>query len=177
VLICAVALFGGQFAATGSLTYLWVGGGVIFLDLFRYVNSSQLAKVRNTMRASLEDFVDETEDEQPIGTKTGAGVDVYGDFRQRFGLFVRVRNALIRQRVRAHLISGIEFEMAVFIVAPLTTLVVAVPVGAGVLLLGFELLLIYKLLTATRSYTRHLQHTVQHRQVGDRLEAGLGVQL
>ena len=75
----------------------------------------------------------------------------------RFALFVRLRNTLVRQRVRAHLVSGIEFEMAVFIVAPLTGMVIGVPVVAGGLLLVFELLLIYKLLTAARSYTRHLQ--------------------
>jgi phosphatidylglycerophosphate synthase len=170
-LICAIGLFGGQFAATGRLAYLWVGGGVIFLDLFRYVNSAQLAKVRGTMRAELALYTGEPVD-QPEPT---ADDNVDPDFNRRFGLFARVRNALIRQRVRAHLISGIEFEMAVFIIAPLTTLVLAVPITAGALLIAFELLLIYKLLAATRSYPRRLQDAMQHRHVGDRLEAELSV--
>jgi phosphatidylglycerophosphate synthase len=169
VLICAVALFGGQFARGGELGYLWVGGAVIFLDMFRYVNSAQLGKVRTAMRLEIavargEDarvaFVEETMAEHPVGAVPAADgpvVDVYGDFRARFGLFVRLRNALIRQRVRAHLVSGIEFEMAVFIVGPLTGLVIGVPIVAGALLVLFELLLIYKLLSATRSYTRHLR--------------------
>jgi phosphatidylglycerophosphate synthase len=167
VLICAVALFGGQFARSGDLAYLWVGGAVIFLDMFRYVNSAQLGKVRAAMRLEIavargEDgrvaFVEETVAEHPVGAVAdGSVVDVYGDFRARFGLFVRLRNALVRQRVRAHLVSGIEFEMAVFIVGPLTGLVIGVPIVAGALLVLFELLLIYKLLSATRSYTRHLR--------------------
>jgi phosphatidylglycerophosphate synthase len=169
VLICAVALFGGQFARSGDLAYLWVGGAVIFLDMFRYVNSAQLGKVRAAMRQEIEvargedgrvAFVEETVAEHPVGAVAAADgpvVDVYGDFRARFGLFVRLRNALVRQRVRAHLVSGIEFEMAVFIVGPLTGLVIGVPIVAGALLVLFELLLIYKLLSATRSYTRHLR--------------------
>jgi phosphatidylglycerophosphate synthase len=169
VLICAVALFGAQFAGSGDLAYLWAGGTVIFLDMFRYVNSAQLAKVRATMRLEIalargEDgriaFVEETVAQHPAGAAPdgdGPVVDVYGEFRARFGLFVRLRNTLVRQRVRAHLVSGIEFEMAAFIVGPLTGLVVGVPVVAGALLVLFELLLIYKLLTAARSYTRHLQ--------------------
>jgi phosphatidylglycerophosphate synthase len=164
VLICAVALFGAQFAGTGDLAFLWVGGAVIFLDMFRYVNSAQLAKVRNAMRNEIAQargeaaFVEETVAEHPAGAAAAVGpsVDVYGDFRARFAMFVRLRNSLVRQRVRAHLVSGIEFEMAVFIIGPLTGLVVGASIVAGALLVAFELLLIYKLLSATRSYARQL---------------------
>jgi phosphatidylglycerophosphate synthase len=166
VLICAVALFGGQFARTGDLAYLWAGGAVIFLDLFRYVNSSQLAKVRAALAG------------EPAAE---AARDVYGEVGARFGRFTRLRDALLRRRVRAHLVSGIEFEMFVFIVGPLTGLVVALPLVAGALLLAFELLLIYKTLAATRTYQRFLdrasQDAMQQGHVGDRLEPGLGVQL
>jgi hypothetical protein len=166
VLICAVALFGGQFAETGDLAYLGVGGAVIFLDLFRYLNSAQLTKVRDAMRAQIVEargpgvaFAEETAAEHPAGAMAAGGpvVDVYGDFRTRFSPLVRMRNALVRQRIRAHLVSGIEFQMAVFIVGPLTGLVIGVPIVAGALLVLFELLLIYKLLSATRSYARQLR--------------------
>jgi hypothetical protein len=141
---------------------------VIFLDMFRYVNSAQLNKVRSAMRLEISlsrgedgtvEFIEETVAPHPAGAAAADGptVDVYGDFRARFGLFVRLRNALVRQRVRAHLVSGIEFEMAVFIIGPLTGLVIGTPIVAGALLVVFELLLIYKVLTATRSYARHLQ--------------------
>jgi hypothetical protein len=83
-------------------------------------------------------------------------VDVYSDFRSRFGWFIRLRNALIRQRIRAHVISGIEFMMFVFIVGPLIDGIIATTLIAAALLAGFELLLIYKLWTATQTYARQV---------------------
>ncbi|MFG2054206.1 CDP-alcohol phosphatidyltransferase family protein [Micromonospora sp. NPDC048930] len=173
VVVCTIALMGGQFERTGDLTYLWVGGAVVFLDMFRYLNALQIGKVKNQMRDELAAlrgegvrpaFVEETLQQQPVGAATAeqlaAGgrpvVDVYGDFRRRFGLFVRFRNALVRQRIRAHVVSGIEFQMAVFIIGPLTGFVIGSAVIAGILLVAFELLLIYKLWAATRSFTRHV---------------------
>jgi phosphatidylglycerophosphate synthase len=174
VLACAIALFGGQFARTGELTYLWVGGAVVFLDMFRYLNALQMGKVKSEMRSRIAAargagaprpaFVEETSLEQPVGQASAADmvgadrpvVDVYGDFRTRFRAFVRFRNMLVRQRIRAHVFSGIEFQMVVFIVGPLTGLLVGSAVAAGALLVAFELLLIYKLWTATRGYLRHL---------------------
>jgi phosphatidylglycerophosphate synthase len=149
-LLCAVALFGGQFARTGDLVYLVAGGAVIFLDLFRYVNSSQLGKVYAVIHA---------EGNPPPAAPRG------------------LRAGLLRRRVRPHLVSGIEFEMFVFIVGPLTGLVIPVTAAAGALLLFFELVLIARLLRAARRYERRSQHPVQQRHVGDRLEPGLGVQL
>src|SRR3954471_15130012 len=82
VLICAVALFGGQYAATGRLIHLCVGTGVIFLDLFRYVNSAQLAKVRNTMRAELALYAAETATGQPADPADDDDADIHRDFRR-----------------------------------------------------------------------------------------------
>jgi hypothetical protein len=42
--------------------------------------------------------------------------------------------------------------MAVFIIAPLTGAIVGVTIGAAVLLLAFELAIIYKLLLSTRDF-------------------------
>ena len=179
VLVCTVALMGGQYARTGDFIYVWLGGLVIFLDMFRYLNALQMGKVKGDMRARLAAargvgsappvFVEEAVTHQPVGnggpvlttTTDTLGrerpvVDVYGDFRNRFGAFVQIRNMLVRQRIRAHVISGIEFQMAVFIVGPLAHLIVGTTVVAAGLLVAFELLLIYKLWTATRSYVKHL---------------------
>jgi hypothetical protein len=82
--------------------------------------------------------------------------DEYTDFRTRFGLFVRIRNVLIRQRIRAHVISGIEFMMFVFIVGPLIHWIIDTTLISAALLAGFELLLIYKLWIATKTYGRHI---------------------
>lgn len=81
-------------------------------------------------------------------------VDLHQEFRHRFPWYIRFRSFLLRHRIRTHLVSGIEFQMAVFIVAPLVDAVAPVTVGAGVLLLVFELAIIYKLLLSTRDFTR-----------------------
>jgi phosphatidylglycerophosphate synthase len=177
VVTCAIALMGGQYAKTDNIHFLWLAGVVIFLDMFRYLNALQMSKVKNDMRRRLEAvrgddagmpmFVEETDAEHPVGaaqvaTATdGKGaerpvVDVYGDFRARFSAFVRLRNMLVRQRIRAHVFSGIEFQMFVFIVGPVTNQIMFFTILSAVLLTAFELLLIYKLWTATRSYTRQL---------------------
>ncbi|MGJ6962577.1 CDP-alcohol phosphatidyltransferase family protein [Streptosporangium sp. G11] len=59
----------------------------------------------------------------------------------------RFGRLLARHRVRSHLISGIEFHAAVFVVAPLIGTVALVPlaVAAGVLLLLNEVVLIYRM--------------------------------
>jgi phosphatidylglycerophosphate synthase len=177
VAVCAVGLFGGQYERTHDFVYIWLAGLVLFLDMFRYLNALQMGKVKNDMRAGLsalrgEDappvmFVEDGDGEQPVADPAPATVvdadgaerevvDVYGDFRTRFGLLVRIRNALIRQRIRAHLFSGIEFMMFVFIVGPVINWIVGTTLLSAALLSAFELLLIYKLWIATKSYSRQL---------------------
>jgi phosphatidylglycerophosphate synthase len=178
VVVCTVGLMGGQYVRTGSVGYLLVGGLVIFLDMFRYLNALQIAKAKDAMRARLTVvggvapvFLEETGHagpERPV-------VDVYRGFRSRFRRFVTVRDALVRRRIRAHLISGIEFQMAVFIVGPLTGWIAGTALVAGAMLAAFEALLIYKLWIATRDAGSQIP--VQQGNVADRLEAGLGVQL
>lgn len=59
----------------------------------------------------------------------------------------RIGRRLARYRVRTHLISGIEFHAAVFVVAPLVGRVALVPLAlaSGVLLLLNEVFLIYRM--------------------------------
>jgi phosphatidylglycerophosphate synthase len=178
VAVCAVGLFGGQYERTENFAYIWLAGLVLFLDMFRYLNALQMGKVKNDMRIGLSAlrgeqappvmFVEDGDSEHPVGASTPAAstvdangesrdvVDVYGDFRTRFGLFVRLRNALVRQRIRAHLFSGIEFMMFVFIVGPVLHAIIGTTLVSAALLAAFELLLIYKLWTATKSYGRQM---------------------
>lgn len=81
-------------------------------------------------------------------------VDLHQEFRSRFPWYIRFRSFLLRHRVRTHLISGIEFQMAVFIVAPLVDTVAPLTIVMGALLLVFELAIIYKLLLSTRDFGR-----------------------
>lgn len=176
VVVCTVALMGGQYARTGEFIYVWLAGVVIFLDMFRYLNALQMNKVKDEMRARLAAargeqpvFLEEASLVHPTGVDAPVEasatdeygverpvVDVYSDFRGRFGSFTRVRNALVGRRVRAHVFSGIEFQMFVFIVGPVTGWIVGTTLLSSALLVAFELLLIFKLWTATRSYTRLL---------------------
>ncbi|GGM94310.1 hypothetical protein GCM10010106_48620 [Thermopolyspora flexuosa] len=50
VACCAAGLGYGQYAATGEAAYLLMGGAVIVLDLFRYINGPQLKRVREASR-------------------------------------------------------------------------------------------------------------------------------
>jgi phosphatidylglycerophosphate synthase len=164
IVVCTIGLFGGQYARTGRIAYLWVAGMVIFLDMFRYLNALQMKQVKGAMREQLAAFVEETDDEHAVGAAEAGeepAVDVYADFRGRHGKLIQIRNFLVRHRIRVHLISGIEFQMAVFIVAPVTSWLIAVPVSTGALVAAFELLLIYKLWAATQSFERHVASAVR----------------
>ncbi|MFJ8955658.1 CDP-alcohol phosphatidyltransferase family protein [Streptomyces sp. NPDC102384] len=83
-------------------------------------------------------------------------VDLHQEFRSRFPGYLRFRSFMLRHRIRTHLISGIEFQMAVFIVGPLLDQVIGATVVAGALLLVFELAIVYKLLLSTRDFGRTL---------------------
>ncbi|MBD3009763.1 CDP-alcohol phosphatidyltransferase family protein [Streptomyces sp. 5-10] len=210
VLVCAVALMGGQYARTDDVLYLWLALAVASLDALRYIDSLEIFKIRHGMRkqikarmraarkaenqaelAFMEDLLRENPEadletdrdtvaplepvapREPVAAQEAtaaleataasvsapaarrpAVVDLHQEFRRRFPWWVRCRNFLQRHRIRAHLISGIEFQMGVFIIGPAVDAVVATTVVSGVLLLVFELAIIYKLLLSTRDFTR-----------------------
>ena len=143
VVLCAVALMGGQYVRTGDVAWVWLAAGVIGLDLFRYVNGSQMAKIKHSMLTQLMEARgqvataqvtdDEGETDEPVGTRAPSSA------------YERIRNALLRRRIRIHLFSGIEFEMTVFIIGPLIGFVFWTSIVAGVLLLIFETLLVVRL--------------------------------
>ncbi|GAA1638860.1 CDP-alcohol phosphatidyltransferase family protein [Actinoplanes couchii] len=165
VLTCALAMFGGQWHRTGDTLFLWLATLVIFLDMFRYLNALQMQKVKLAMKervlaaagASPVEYVEETDEEIAVGpAATPSKIDVHGDFKTRFGVFIRVRNFLLRQRIRAHLFSGIEFMMFVFIIGPVVGQIAVVTIASGLLLVAFEALLVYKLWTTTRTFARRM---------------------
>lgn len=192
VLACAIALMGGQYAATGNVAYIWTALAVVFLDMLRYMDALEIYKVRTQMRTTLNAARREAHDleqaaqrangglpdddlisaEQAIGEDPDADMEerVIGDdpnvalqqgFNKRFPWYARIRNVLMAGRIRPHLVSGIEFQMGVFIIAPIAAAVVSgaiIPVvaisGAG--LLAFELVIIYKFWLSSRDYSRNL---------------------
>jgi phosphatidylglycerophosphate synthase len=103
----------------------------------------------------------EIEEEQVVGDTDRANADLQAGFYKRFPWYIRIRNVLLRGRIRPHLISGIEFQMGVFIVAPVIAAAVPgaiIPVvcvsAAG--MLAFELFIIYKFWLSSRDYSRSL---------------------
>jgi phosphatidylglycerophosphate synthase len=174
VLACTLTLMWGQYDATGKELYLLLGIGVVFLDMLRYVDALQVGKVRRQMRGRLEAAVEESAaetrpafledllrqdpelDPDQVRTQTVELIDLQQEFRQRFSWYLRVRDWLRDHRVRTHLVSGIEFQMAVFIVGPLINQVAPVTIAAAALLLVFEGAIMYKLWLSSRDFTRTL---------------------
>ncbi|WP_055616108.1 CDP-alcohol phosphatidyltransferase family protein, partial [Streptomyces phaeochromogenes] len=92
--------------------------------------------------------------QKPQEMPQGQVIDLQQEFRHRFPVYLRMRSFLLRHRIRTHLVSGIEFQMGVFIVGPLLDAVIEATLVSGALLLVFELAIIYKLLLSTRDFTR-----------------------
>ncbi|MDN3021496.1 CDP-alcohol phosphatidyltransferase family protein [Streptomyces sp. S.PB5] len=81
-------------------------------------------------------------------------IDLHEQFRGQFPWYTRVRRAMLRTRVRPHLISGIEFQMFIFIVGPLTGQILWTTAVSAALLMLFELVIMYKFWLSTRDFTR-----------------------
>ncbi|MEU9894018.1 CDP-alcohol phosphatidyltransferase family protein [Streptomyces phaeochromogenes] len=105
--------------------------------------------------AGSEETTDSSQEPQePQEKPQGQVIDLQQEFRHRFPVYLRMRSFLLRHRIRTHLVSGIEFQMGVFIVGPLLDAVIEATLVSGALLLVFELAIIYKLLLSTRDFTR-----------------------
>ncbi|MEU8240313.1 CDP-alcohol phosphatidyltransferase family protein [Actinoplanes missouriensis] len=153
VFFCAVALFGGQYVQTDNVAYLWMMSVAVFLDLFRYLNGQQMAKVRRFMREQIEALQPPRD---PAAATATAAEDAPAAPAGATSLRRRVGNTLRRNRIRTHLFSGIEYEMFVFIVGPLLGLVIPVTILAGAGLLAFEMFLILRLLRACQQHPARL---------------------
>lgn len=145
VVICIVALFGGQFQLTGDARFLYAAIGVTFLALFGYLNGAETDKARARMASQAAPA-------GPPGSPNGALPGPVG----------QLRAVLHRHRIRLNLVSGVEFEIALFVIAPLVAAatgpgaVLAVSLVAGVLLIGFELALIGRFGLTARSFDRRM---------------------
>jgi phosphatidylglycerophosphate synthase len=157
VVACTAALFGAQYYRTGDALYFWLAFAVIAADLFRYLNGSQMAKMRRIMRSRLAEArgeaietgpddvsPEEAADDTPPAAAAGSG--------RRRSRYVRARDWLQVRRIRIHLVSGVEFEMFVFIIGPLTGWVIGTTIVAGVLLLLMEAALVGRMWIASRKF-------------------------
>ena len=149
VLVCTLALMGGQYLRTGQGVYLALGVVVVFLDMFRYLDSLHMEKVRAQMADDLRrvDTGGHTEDA------------VNASWRRHFSPIVRFRAFTERHRIRPHLMSGVEFQMFVLVVAPLSGYVLAVTTATCAVMLAFELSMVFKFWLSTRDHQRALAAT------------------
>ncbi|MBB4934558.1 phosphatidylglycerophosphate synthase [Lipingzhangella halophila] len=226
VLVCAIALMGGQYAVSGEQVFIWFAVAIVFTDMFRYLNGPQMAKVRAAMRKKIArairdgEAVDEDEEAtadderatlarqavhqlndtlsaqqndealdaegEPVavlGTNARAtrvqATELQRGFFSRFPWYARFRDTLMRHRVRPHLVSGIEFQMGTFIIAPLvgavttTGMLTAIALSAAGML-AFEALLVYKLWLSTKEFTRVVSAMEEASPLGDETAATNG---
>lgn len=168
VVCCAFGLGFGEYSRSGDIDYLLAAVGVVLLDLFRYINGPQLKRVkdatRNLAQARVDGdcvFVESVLGSRPrtevgrLADEVEDGrtlIDLQKEFHARFPWYDRFRVFLVRRRVRTHIVSGIEFHAAVFVVAPVlgSWALVPVSIGAGALLLAFEMFLVYRVWLAAR---------------------------
>jgi len=98
-------------------------------------------------------------EDQVLGDNPNAALQE--SFNKKFSWYARIRNVLKAGRIRPHLISGIEFQMGVFIVAPLVAAVIPgaiipVVVLSALGMLAFEFVIIYKFWLSSKDFNRQL---------------------
>lgn len=173
VVLCAGGLAYGQYVLTEDVRYVVLGAAVAVLDLFRYVNAPQMKRVREAVREERGEPELPGEDTVPLD-RAPADLDLRmlvergtrpGGRRRRLpSFFRRLNRFLARHRVRSHLISGIEFHAAVFVIAPLAGVWALIPLAAaaGVLLLANEIFLVYRMWLFTRRHSVPSQESREH---------------
>ncbi|WP_328299468.1 CDP-alcohol phosphatidyltransferase family protein [Streptomyces sp. NBC_00435] len=173
VMCCTVALFGAQWVLRDDPRYLLLALAVVFLDMFRYLDSTKVNQVRADMRAQVSGHPAFEETAPPVFIEhlqrdrrqrgadlpppEGEVIDLHEEFRGTYPWYLTARDFLMRSRIRPHLISGVEFQMAVFIVGPAAGHLAAPVAVAGIGLLVFEVFVVHKLLLSTRDFTQTMR--------------------
>ncbi|MEV4168568.1 CDP-alcohol phosphatidyltransferase family protein [Nonomuraea sp. NPDC049709] len=156
VVLCAGGLAYGQYALTGDVSYVVLGAAVAVLDLFRYVNAPQMKRVREAIREERQEPELDLDplSPDPLVPEPAEPLGRAPRPRWFFRLFRRLNRFLARHRVRSHLVSGIEFHAAVFVIAPIAGAWALIPlaVASGVLLLANEVFLVYRMWLFTRRH-------------------------
>jgi phosphatidylglycerophosphate synthase len=166
LVLCAIALLGGQYLATGRGVFLLLAVVVVFLNMFRYFDGFLMERALLDLRervsptpggprrtASIGD--DELSTDAAPATPTATPTSALG----------RLSAWLTRRRIRMNVYSGIEFQMVVLIVAPLagavlTGGVLPVTIAACVIMVAFELAQITRFLRAAGKLQRLLAPAV-----------------
>lgn len=143
VAACALGLMTGQFLLTDRSIYLFLAFLVLFAEMFRQLHAAHIRQMHGL-----------TPTRSGVAVQNGAGGLLGREGQGR--LYSRMRSAALARRIRAHAWSGIEFEMFVFIIGPLTGAVLEVTVAATAMLTAFEIGIIMKLYRSTRQLDKAL---------------------
>jgi phosphatidylglycerophosphate synthase len=76
------------------------------------------------------------------------------EIESRFKSYMKIRNFLLKRRVRLHLFSGIEYQMFIFIIGPITGFMKEMVIVSSILIFVFEVMIVYKLWLSTIDYER-----------------------
>lgn len=80
--------------------------------------------------------------------------DLQQEFKSKFSTYMKVRDFFLNKRIRMHLFSGIEFQMFIFVVAPIFGLIKEAIFFGSILLMLFEAAIVYKIWLSTKDFER-----------------------
>lgn len=148
VAICAFSLILGQYHLSGEVIYFYLGALICLLDSTRYMNSLLVYKSLNEMNKKLglyekDEFIREVISRHPS--------------------YLPIKQFFLRRRVRLHLMSGIEYQMFIFIVAPIFGIILEGVIFSSILMILFESAVIYKLWLMTIDFRRQLSQKLEGR--------------
>jgi phosphatidylglycerophosphate synthase len=197
VLCCALALVGGQYVRTGRVELFYVGFAILLLEMFRNLNTVHAANTRQAIRDRLaatglawtppdagprlpsqDERLRYVEDLLYAGPSADPECLTGGDARRidprhpggRSPWYEGTRRALQGRCERTQLVSGVEFQMALFVVAPPIGMIAPVALAAGGLLMAFELVAIYRLWLSSRECEDLIEEFAEYRP--DRHQTG-----
>ncbi|PTX50641.1 phosphatidylglycerophosphate synthase [Melghirimyces profundicolus] len=96
--------------------------------------------------------------------------DLQQEFKSKFSTYMRIRDFFLNKRIRMHLFSGIEFQMFIFVVAPIVGLLKETIFFGSILLMAFEAAIVYKIWLSTKDFEREFTRI---RQATEKIEATL----
>ena len=108
-----------------------------------------------------EEEEDETErDHETVNTELlrKKKFDLQQEFKSKFTHYMKVRDYFLEKRIRMHLFSGIEFQMFVFVVAPIIGFMKEIIFFGAILLMAFEAAILYKIWLSTKDFQRELNN-------------------
>jgi phosphatidylglycerophosphate synthase len=156
VAICAFSLMLGQYHQSGQVYYFYLAALICFLDSTRYMNSLLVYKSLNEMRKKIDGAKSTLHSN--IATKEDVRIkeDFLGEVVSRFPSYWKIKSFFLKRRIRLHLMSGIEYQMFIFIIAPVIGRIQEGIILSSILMIIFESAVIYKLWLMTVDYKRQL---------------------